>query len=170
MKHLTLTLLVAVLFASGVFAQRPHPAPGGPPSGQGGRPSDAGPGNGSSMGSTHEGGTTTRTDISHASPSEVLNHNTAIAGKIQGLTGQDAQTACSGFKNIGQCVAAAHVAKNLNIPGGFNTLKTKMTGSGAVSLGKAIQGLAPDADAKAEAKKANRQASDDMKEASSSNS
>jgi hypothetical protein len=172
MKHLTLILLVAVLFSSGesTFAQRPHQSPGGPPSGQGGRPSDAGPGNGSSMGSTHEGGATTRTDMSHASPSEVLNHNTAIAGKIQGLTGQDAQKACGGFRNMGQCVAAAHVAKNLNIPGGFDTLKTKMTGSGAVSLGKAIQGLAPDADAKAEAKKANKQASDDMKEASSSNS
>jgi hypothetical protein len=39
-----------------------------------------------------------------------------------------------------------------------------------VSLGKAIQGLAPDADAKAEAKKANKQASDDMKEASSPSS
>ena len=42
-----------------------------------------------------------------------------------------------------------------------------MTGSGYVSLGKAIESLAPDADAKAEAKKANRQASDDLKETSS---
>jgi hypothetical protein len=145
MKHLTLILLVAVLLACGVstFAQRPHPSPGATPSGQGGRPSDAGPGNGSSMDGTHEGGATTRTDMSHASPSEVLNHNTAIAGKIQGLTGQDAQTACSGFKNLGQCVAAAHVAKNLNIPGGFDTLKAKMTGGGAVSLGRQSKGSLP---------------------------
>jgi hypothetical protein len=83
------------------------------------------------------------------------------------LTGQDAQTACSGFKNLGQCVAAAHVAKNLNIPGGFDALKAKMTGTGAMSLGKAIQSLAPDANAKAETKKANKQASDDMKESNS---
>jgi len=41
------------------------------------------------------------------------------------------------------------VAKNLKIPGGFDALKTKVTGSGAVSLGKAIEGLAPKADAKA---------------------
>jgi hypothetical protein len=105
--------------------------------------------------------------MSHASPSEVLSHNTAIAGKIQKLTGQDAQTACGGFKNLGQCVAAAHVAKNLNIPGGFDALKAKVTGSGAVSLGKAIKQFAPDADAKAEEKKAKKQADDDLSETSS---
>jgi hypothetical protein len=105
--------------------------------------------------------------MSHASPSEVLSHNTAIAGKIKTLTGQDAQTACSGFKNLGQCVAAAHVAKNLDIPGGFDALKAKMTGSGSMSLGKAIEALAPDANSKSETKRANKQASDDMKESNS---
>jgi hypothetical protein len=106
-------------------------------------------------------------DMSHASPSDVLSHNTAIAGKIKTLTGEDAQTACGGFKNLGQCVAAAHVAKNLNIPGGFDALKAKITGTGSVSLGKAIDELAPNANAKSETKKANKQASDDMKETSS---
>src|SRR5438128_8405230 len=169
MKHLTLILLVAVLFTSGAstFAQRPHPSLGGPPSGQGGRPQDTGPGTGSGMSSAHEGGATTRNDMSHASRSEVLSHNTAIAGKIQGLTGQDAQTACSGFKNLGQCVAAAHVAKNLDIPGGFDALKAKVTGTGSMSLGKAIEELSPNASAKSETKKANKQAADDMKESGS---
>ena len=169
MKHLTLILLAVVLFTSGpsAFAQRPHPSPGGPPSGQGGRSSDTGPGTASGMSGAHEGGATTRTDMSHASPSEVLSHNTVIAGKIRGLTGQEPQTACSGFKNMGQCVADAHVAKNLDIPGGFDALKAKMTGSDAVSLGKAIEQLSPQANGKAEAKKANKQASDDLKEASS---
>ncbi len=83
------------------------------------------------------------------------------------MPGQNAQTACSGFKNLGQCVAAAHVAKNLDIPGGFDVLKAKVTGSGAVSLGKAIKGFAPDADPKAEEKKANKQASVDLNESSS---
>jgi hypothetical protein len=83
------------------------------------------------------------------------------------LTGKDAETACSGFQNLGPCVAAAHVAKNLDIPGGFDGLTTKMTGSTSVSLGKAIQELAPDADAKAEAKKAKKQTSDDLKESTS---
>jgi hypothetical protein len=105
--------------------------------------------------------------MSHGTPGDVLSHNTAIAGKIKTLTGEDAKTACSGFKNIGQCVAAAHVAKNLDIPGGFDALRAKVTGSGSVSLGKAIEELAPKADAKAEAKKANKQASDDLKETSS---
>jgi hypothetical protein len=113
------------------------------------------------------GANSSHSDMSHGSPSEVLSHNTAIAGKIKTLTGEDAKTACSGFKNIGQCVAAAHVAKNLDIPGGFDALKAKMTGSGSVSLGKAIEQLAPNANAKSEAKKAQKQADDDMKETSS---
>jgi hypothetical protein len=169
MKHLSLILAGAMVFACGAstFAQGAHP--GGPPSSPGGRPSGAGPGSNpnSGMSGAHESGAATHTDMSHASPSDVLSHNTAIAGKIQQLTGQDAQSACAGFKNLGQCVAAAHVAKNLDISGGFDALKAKMTGSGALSLGKAIEQLSPQADAKAETKKANKQASDDLKESSS---
>ena len=163
MKRSTLIVVAAMALAFGApaFAQRPsHPSSGGPPSGRG-------PGRDPGMSGSHEGGTTSNTNMSHASPSDVLKHNTAIAGKIKTLTGQDALTACNGFKNIGRCVAAAHVAKNLDIPGGFDALKAKITGTGAVSLGKAIQGFAPNADAKAEAKKANKQASDDLKETSS---
>ena len=167
MKHLTLILAGAMVFAYGAstFAQGAHP--GGPPSSPGGRPSGAGSNANSGMGGTHEEGAATHTDMSHASPSDVLSHNTAIAGKIHTLTGQDAQAACDGFKNLGQCVAAAHVAKNLDVTGGFDALKAKVTGSAAVSLGKAIEQLSPQANAKAEAKKANKQASDDLKESSS---
>jgi len=163
MKHSTLILVAAMALVLGTptFAQRSHPTPGGPPSGRG-------PGSGSDMSGSHAGGAAAHaTNVSHGSPSDVRSHNTAIAGKIKTLTGEDAQTACSGFKNIGQCVAAAHLAKNLHIPGGFDALKAKVTGSGAVSLGNAIEGFAPDADAKAEAKKANKQASDDLKESNS---
>jgi hypothetical protein len=106
-------------------------------------------------------------DTMHSSTSDVLTHNTAIAGKIKTLTGEDATSACSGFKNLGQCVAAAHVAKNLGIPGGFDALKAKTTGTGAVSLGKAIEQLAPSANAKSEAKKANKQAEQDLNESNS---
>jgi hypothetical protein len=171
MKHLTLILAGAMVLALGAptFAQRTHPSPGGPSSSPGARPSGAGSGSNanSGMGGTHEGGAATHTDLSHSSPGDVLSHNTAIAGKIQTLTGKDAQAACDGFKNLGQCVAAAHVAKNLDIPGGFDAVKAKVTGSGAVSLGKAIGQLSPQANAKAEAKKANKQASDDLQESSS---
>jgi hypothetical protein len=57
--------------------------------------------------------------------------------------------------------------RTLAFRAGFDALKAKVTGTGSVSLGKAIQALAPDADAKAETKKANKQADDDMKEATS---
>lgn len=107
------------------------------------------------------------TDMSHDSPSDVLSHNMAIAGKIKTLTGQDATSACDGFNNLGQRVAAAHVAKNLSIQGGFAALKEKITGAGSVSLGKAISELVPQTNSKAEFKKANKQASEDMKEAES---
>ncbi len=155
-RSITLFAALALALAVPVFAQRSHPG-GGPPSGRG-------PGSNPGMNSSRDASSAGRSDISHGSPSDVLSHNTAIGGKIKSLTGEDAQTACSGFKNIGQCVAAAHVAKNLDIPGGFDALKAKMTGSGSVSLGKAIESLSPNADAKTEAKKANRQASDDLKE------
>lgn len=168
MKHsnLILAAAMALAFSGPSFAQRPHPSPspGGRPSNSGGPPADRGPGSGPAMGGSRDSAPAPRTNISHASPSDVLSHNTALAGKVQTLTGQDAQTACGGFKNIGQCVAAAHVAKNLDIPGGFDALKGRLTGDGAVSLGKAIQQLAPQANAKAEAKKANKQASDDLRE------
>jgi hypothetical protein len=161
---LGLAASAALLLSSPALAQRTHPG-GGPSAGRG-------LGGDSSMNASHGNATAAHndvahSDVAHSSPSEVLSHNTAIAAKIRTLTGKDAETACSGFKNLGQCVAAAHVAKNLDIPGGFDALKAKMTGSGSVNLGKAIQELAPGADHKAEAKKANKQASDDLNESGS---
>lgn len=98
-----------------------------------------------------------------------LTSNTKLAGKIHDLTGMDAQAACSGFKNLGQCVAAAHVSKNLGIT--FADLKDNMlalnpdgtpnTSAKTMSLGKAIQTLKPEADSKDEVKKADQQAKDD---------
>ena len=105
------------------------------------------------------------TAMSSQSPDKVLSHNTAIGGKIQSLTGMDAKTACSGFKNLGQCVAAAHVSKNLGIP--FADLKAKMTGSSPESLGKSIHDLKPAANSKKEAKKGQSQAEQDIKDSSS---
>ena len=166
MKRTHLILLVAATFAcsSPALAQRSGSHPGGGPPAGGGPPPGRGPASepGSSVGTADKNGAVGHTDMSHASPSDVLSHNTAIAGKIKTLTGEDATTACNGFKNLGQCVAAAHVAKNLNIPGGFDALKAKVTGTGAVSLGKAIEALEPSADAKSEAKKAEKQAKQDM--------
>ncbi len=97
---------------------------------------------------------------SRRSVDDLLAQNTKLASQIKDLTGTSAQQACEGFRNLGECVAAAHVSKNLAI--GFDTLRSKMTGSGAESLGKAIQDLKPEANAKAEARKAQGQAKADI--------
>jgi hypothetical protein len=161
--HLCCLALLMIVGTSPAFGQRTHPG-GGPPAGAG--PSaNGGPG----MGAGNRGGgnAPTGSEMMHSSPSEVLSHNTVIAGKIKALTGQEAATACGGFKNLGQCIAAAHVAKNLNIPGGFDALKAKMTGTGSVNLGKAIEELVPNANAKQESKKANKQAEQDLNDSNS---
>src|SRR5579864_228411 len=110
--------------------------------------------------------------------SDVLAKNPAIGDKIVALTGDKngAADACTGFKNIGQCIAAAHVSKNL--PGmNFFCLRQAMTGTsagtnapkggcsttGTMSLGKAIQKLKPQADSSTETKKANSESQQDMK-------
>jgi hypothetical protein len=97
--------------------------------------------------------------------SEQLDRNTHLATQLQGLfpAGTDLKLASSGFKNLGQFVAAAHVSHNLGIP--FDQLKAKMTGDSPVSLGKAIHELRPEADAKGEAKKAEHEAKEEIKEA-----
>jgi hypothetical protein len=91
------------------------------------------------------------------------------------------EDACASFRQLSDCVAALHVSHNLKIK--FNCLKWDVTGvqpgSGnvsscsapeggkAVSLAKAIQLLKPTADARAEAKSAERRAHEDIKDAES---
>ena len=152
-----------------------------------GRPSGT-PGGAGSMG-TH--GNSASAEGSHGSskamastdPGSVLEHNSHLATKLENLTGTtnltDLEKDASAFKTFGQFVAAAHVSKNLNIPGGFAALMCDMTTKTAVgatsactnttkmSLGKAIQNLDPQADAKAEAKKATKQANQDLKDSGS---
>ena len=96
-----------------------------------------------------------------------LEKNTHLATRLQGMfpPGTDLQLASSGFKNLGQFVAATHVAKNLGIP--FDQLKTRVTGESSVSLGKAIKELRPEADASGEVKKAERQAKEEIKRSES---
>ncbi len=97
------------------------------------------------------------------SPTQLLDQNTKLAANLQKLlpTGMTAKQACGEFKNLGRCVAAIHVAHNLDIP--FTDLKPKVTGSGAMSLGKALHALRPDADAKAEVRKAEGEAREDLR-------
>lgn len=88
--------------------------------------------------------------------------------------------ACAQFKGLDECVAGLHVSRNLKIK--FNCLKWDMTGmkpagdiksceapsrEKGMSLSRAIRELKPDADARTEAKNAERRAREDIKDASS---
>ena len=100
-------------------------------------------------------------------PASQLTHNPALASKLQALlpAGTNLQTAATGFKNLGQFVAAVHVAHNLNIP--FDQLKAKMTGPGAESLGHAVHDLEPNLSSqtvKSDVKTGERQAKQDLEE------
>src|SRR5260370_19284673 len=72
---------------------------------------------------------------SSSSPMNVLERNSKLDGKLtsrlqsKGLlpAGSDLKTACFGFKNLGQCIAAIHVSHNLKIP--FACLQADMTGT-----------------------------------------
>ncbi len=105
-------------------------------------------------------------------PSEMLASKPKLSAKLQSLLPPETvmSDVCTGFRNLGQCVAAVHVSHNLGIP--FTDLKTKVIGTPAtdtteavpgMSLGKAIQALDPHADTQAEINKANQQAKADMR-------
>jgi hypothetical protein len=87
--------------------------------------------------------------------------------------------ACAGFKALNDCVAAIHVSHNLSIK--FNCLKWDVTGTKpagdikscaapsrdkGLDLYKAISVLKPDANARSEAKNAEKRAREDIKDAS----
>jgi hypothetical protein len=91
--------------------------------------------------------------------------------------GASVKDACATIKELGDCVAALHASRDLGLD--FDCLKSKLSGvqtklgvkyctSGTdgkpVDLTKAIHSLMPKGDAKAEAKKAEAQARDDLKE------
>jgi hypothetical protein len=71
-----------------------------------------------------------------------LQRNTNLASKLQSRlpVGTDLNTAASGFRNLGQFVAALNVSNNLGIP--FTELKTRMVDQ-KMSLGQAIQDARP---------------------------
>ena len=168
---------VALLwFAVGpAFAQHPH----------GGARADGshGPAMGSNAGG--HGSSDASTKGTESSPTTLLTKNTKLdsnlTSKLQakGLlpAGTDLKDACAGFKNLGQCVAAIHVSHNLDVP--FACLKANMTGAapatgsacpartgaGKMSLGKSIQTLSPNADAKAASKTGTSEANADIKDA-----
>jgi hypothetical protein len=161
MKRFTVALGVAVVLSSVPVAVAQH--------GRGGGSGSHGMGHSTE---SHGKPTTSDRQMKANTVSDRLEKNTKLSSNLEKLlpAGMTAQTACAEFRNLGQCVAAVHVSHNLGIP--FADLKGKMIGTAAtatsaatkpMSLGGAIQALAPTADAKQEAKKANAQAKEDMK-------
>ncbi len=96
-------------------------------------------------------------------PAQILSGNKKLSSTVQTLLpeGTDVLKAAQGFSSLVKFVSAAHASQNLGIP--FSDLKTKMTKGD--KLEKAIQALKPDADAKEESKKAEKQAKTDIKDA-----
>jgi len=159
-KYLMCCVLAASISAFGQGKSHGAASPAG------GRPSGAGSmGAPSSHDTSKDSASNAPSTNDHAgqkSPDQLLSQNSKLSSKLDSMlpTGTTSQQACSGFKNLGQCVAAIHVSKNLGIS--FDDLKTKMTGDKAESLGKSIHDLKPDVDAKAEEAKAKKQAKADM--------
>lgn len=89
-------------------------------------------------------------------PSTLPSPNTHLAALVP--AGMSTEEACTGFKNVKDCAASLHASQNLNIP--FGDLKAKVTGG--EGLGAAIHALKPEANARAEVKRAEGQAQDDV--------
>jgi hypothetical protein len=99
------------------------------------------------------------------SPSETLPKSPHLSSKLQSLlpAGTNLKSAATGFKNLGQFIAAVHVSHNLGIP--FEDLKQRIVSGD--SLGKAIQAFKPNVNSKHEAKKAKDQSKQDLNQAAS---
>ena len=95
-----------------------------------------------------------------------LNRDHGLAIQLAKLfpAGTNLADVAKDFKNLGQFVAAAHVANN-NPNFTFDELKAKMFEGEGMTLGKAIHALDPSADATAEAAKAGKEADADIKAA-----
>jgi len=159
-----LALATLSFLGSSAYAQGGRPAGAGKPSGVGGGP---GPGSGAGASATH--GNMSGADSSTArpsSPGSVLSRNSSLSGALtkalgkSGITVTDLASTCSPFKTLGQCIAALHI--NHKFPG-----CTLTDLSGAKSLGAAIQGCNPQADAKTEARNAKKQANQEINESGS---
>lgn len=138
------------------------PADAGPPP-VAGRPHDVGDQRrGRGPGREGAGRPEARTEPRDERSFEVLRRNPRLADRVRGLLppGTDLEAAQSGFRNLGQFIAAVHAANNLGLP--FDQIKAKMVSEG-LSLGRAIRALKPEVDADAEARRAQAAARETMR-------
>ena len=121
----TITLVAAAAWVLAIPAAaqgRSQGHPGGGSAAAGNLGASGTHGNSASAGGNHG----SSNPMTSTDPGSVLQHNSNLATKLEGLTGAtsatDLEADAKAFKNFGQFVAAAHVAKNLNITGGFASL------------------------------------------------
>jgi hypothetical protein len=172
-------LVTAVCF-SGVPAWAQHGGGGhpggGPPSGMPGMGPGGGMGHESGMpgmGHGEESGpasSTNRPDFATGKEAgtDVLSRNSKLCGHLSSTLGTSCsglQSSCSGFKNLGECVAAWRVSQNLGGTCTFGSLKDRMMGGS--NLGSAIHTCNPKVNAKAEARKSEKQANRDIRRSGS---
>ena len=146
---------------------------------QHGRPASPGAGAPSAHGSnasTEGGHSSSGATSSPSSPSTVLSRNPNVEPALTRALGKSGITlppnmtlsqVCSqngfttkGFRTLGQCIAALHINHK------FSTC-TLADLSNAKNLGAGIQACRPDADAKAEARSATKQAEQEIKDSNS---
>ncbi len=168
MKRIFVTIMLAA--AAAWIMAIPAAAQGRSQSHPGGGSAAAG-----SMGGRHGMDASGHSASGPRAPGQLLSQNTQLSSKLSTLlpAGTDLQTAASGFRNLGQFVAAVHVSHNLDIP--FAQLKCTELATAAACpnmtvpskgshLGQAIQTLKPtmsSGDSKAAAKQAEKEASAD---------
>ena len=179
-----LTLSLAVCLSGRIaYAQHGHGAGGGVPAA-----AMSSHGNADAHANTGDSGkapsTGTRAESASVQLSENKPLNAALTKALGNLlpSGVKLVDACEGFTNLGRCISTIHVAnnhKNIN----FFCLREELTGQalppnsgimcpsgtapkGAKSLGAAIRFFDPNADSKAEATKATKQADTDIAGAS----
>ena len=102
--------------------------------------------------------TTTTTPGTTLSPVQLkVQSHTQLANTLQSRlpAGTNVVSAASGFRNLGQFVAAVNVSHNLGIP--FSQLKTDIV-TNHMSLGQAIQALRPSVNATSQARRAEAEA------------
>jgi len=142
-------------------AKPPAANPAKPPTSSA-KPPDAGPEKAQS-GTQGSKGQAQKAEKAAKGATEALHKNPRLAESMSELLpGQDLDAASSGFRNLGQFVAAAQASKNTGVP--FNELKTRMVDRD-MSLGQALKDARPALDGPAEAQKAEKAARDRVSKA-----
>lgn len=158
-RSILVSAFVAATFwiaSTPAFSQHGHPA----------SPGAVAPGTHGSGASAEEGHAGSGPTSSPSSPGSVLSHNAHLTDALRdalekrGITVTDLATTCKPFRTLGQCIAAVHI--NHKFPS-----CTLADLSAAKRLGAAIQGCHPEADAKAEARTATKDAKQDIRDSNS---